>query len=155
MSGVAALILSNDCYLKISELKNKIINSVTANLPKESENGDADTEGMVNAKNVFEASGESEKSGDLSWDSSLQEQNNFAKYPFYFEYGGESSKILFDSSAIFNSIKLKIYQRTSQEKEVIYLVDTVISGTNEYQLPAMQTGVEYLLGVQNKRSRQC
>lgn len=147
VSGVAALVLSNDCYLKISELKNKIINSVTANLPKESENGDADTEGMVNAKNVFEASGESEKSGDLSWDSSLQEQNNFAKYPFYFEYGGESSKILFDSSAIFNSIKLKIYQRTSQEKEVIYLVDTVISGTNEYQLPAMQTGVEYVLSI--------
>lgn len=87
------------------------------------------------------------KTGDLSWDSSLQEQNNFAKYPFYFEYGGESSKILFDSSAIFNSIKLKIYQRTSQEKEVIYLVDTVISGTNEYQLPAMQTGVEYVLSI--------
>lgn len=146
VSGTAALLLSDNSDLNAVEVKNKIINSCGNSLPKQTENGDIASEGMINVAAAFGASEIIGKMDDFEYTNDTGIEVPFAKYPFEVINDNGNIKIQFDSSKEISSLNLKIYQSTD-EKEHTYLVNSNISVTSEYSLTDILSNTDYDIAI--------
>lgn len=146
VSGVAALLLSNNMDLCAIELKNKIINSCGESIPKQINNGEVDSEGVVNASLAFSASKIIGKFDNFKYTTEQGENVLFDKYPFEIIMVDGKLKMVFDTTKEISNFNLKIYQNTD-EKENLYLVNSNISTDSDYVLSGIVPDVNYNVAI--------
>lgn len=146
VSGIAALLLSNNNDLGSIELKNKIINSSGASLPNRAELGEVETEGIINAASAFSASEIIGKMDSFRYTADLGENISFTKYPFEIVPENGNIKMKFDTTKEFVNFNLKLYQSTN-EKEHSYLVNSDIPATSDYVLTGIVPNVDYDIAI--------
>ena len=140
VSGVAALLLSDNPELSCSGIKEKILSSCSANLVIENSANALEGEGLIKTVDAlnYEASEEKEVV-DLSLTSSAA-YNPYSPYPFAFKLQGSTIEFSTDPSENFSSVHLRVYEQTT-EKEHDYIYNETVSG----ETPVILTNV-----VQNK-----
>lgn len=146
VSGIAALLLSNNIDLDSIELKNKIINSSGDSLPNQAEQSEVETEGIINAASAFSASEIIGKMDNFRYTNDLGEHISFAKYPFEIVLENESIKMKFDTTKDISNFNLKLYQSTD-EKEHSYLINSVISTNSDCILTGIVPNVDYDVAI--------
>lgn len=127
VSGVAALLLSNDAELSCNNIKEKILSSCSANLVVENSANVLEGEGLINPVDAlnYEVSEEKEFV-NLSRTSSTA-YNPYSPYPFAFKLQDSVVEFSVDSSENFSSVHLRVYEQTT-EKDNDYIYNGKISG---------------------------
>lgn len=153
VSGIAALLLSDNMDLSVVSLKNKIINSCSDSLPQQTEGGEVSAEGMINVAETFSSSELIGKNDGFVYTTDSEEYIPFIKYPFEIVVEEESIKIQFDSSKEFSSFNLKLYQSTD-EKEHSYLVNTDIPTNEDYIISGILQNNDYKIAIKTAISNE-
>lgn len=146
VSGIAALLHSNNIDLDSIELKNKIINSSGASLPNQTEHSEVETEGIVNAASTFSASEIIGKMDNFRYTNDSGEHISFVKYPFEIVLENESIKMKFDTTKDISNFNLKLYQST-EEKEHSYLFNSNISTNSDCLLTGIVPNIDYDVAI--------
>lgn len=142
VSGMTALLLSENNDLCAVSLKNKIINSCGNSLPKQVENNDILSEGMIDVAAGFDASEIIGKNDGFKYNTEAGEYVRFVKYPFEFFEENGALKLRFDSQKEISKFNLKLYRHT-ENKEHMYLVNSDLTVNEDYIISGIEQNVDY------------
>ena len=145
ISGIAALILSNDKELSAEQLKEKIISSMSSALPVENSDEAVQAEGFVDALAAINYPLE-KKADAFAYTTDTEEYNLFEKYPFEISLMQNYPQIVFDASEGFDRVELKIYEETDEKIEE-FIVDEDISTALPFLLSALLPDTDYRFSV--------
>lgn len=138
VSGVAALLLSENSELTCGEIKEKILGSCGELLSVENVGDMVDSEALISARDALNYEVSAKKEGFDFQLTSTAAYNPYSPYPFIFKLQNDKVEFSVDSIKNFSSVCLRLYEQTT-EKEHDYIYNGTISGST----PVTLTGVEH------------